>query len=201
MDICFFGDSFTAGKGDVDCLGWVGRVCACARRAGREVGLFNLGIPGNTSDDIARRWRGEAEVRLSGAREGRLVFAFGTNDCLPVGEHAGDDDAVRVPAERVLRNAEDILRAAKPWCSTLMIGPLPVGDDAAADARIAALSADLGALCRSLDVPFLAVFDAMASCKVWTREAVAGDGSHPSARGYAALADFIATSGVWRAWL
>lgn len=197
MDICFFGDSFTAGKGDDECLGWVGRVVARARDGGWDVGGYNLGIVGNTSDDIARRWRDEAEARLSDNRDGRLVFAFGTNDCLS----GGDGPSVRVPEDRVLCNAGQILRAAKSWHPTLMIGPLPVGDDPIADARIEALSDSLGDLCRSLGVPFLPMFRAMADCGDWTREAALGDGSHPNLHGYAALADFIARSQVWRAWL
>jgi len=80
MRICFIGDSFVSGAYDGECLGWVGRISAAARRRGHDVSVYNLGIRGETSVQIARRWRTEAEVRQSPQQEGRLVFEFGVND-------------------------------------------------------------------------------------------------------------------------
>ncbi|WP_448207546.1 GDSL-type esterase/lipase family protein [Azospirillum sp. sgz302134] len=195
MRICFFGDSFVNGTGDDTCLGWVGRVCSAARATGHDVTVYNLGIRRDTSADIAARWRREAEARLPAGQDGRLVFGFGVNDCTP-----GDDGGVRVSPAKSLANAEAILSAARAWKPTLMIGPLPVGDDPATDERIAALSRDLAALCARLDVPFLDVFPAMAANGTWRREAALNDGSHPNAGGYAALADLIGGWSAWRSW-
>ena len=80
MRICFLGDSFVNGTGDDDCLGWTGRICSSARRSGRDVTHYNLGVRRDTSADILARWRQEAERRLSPDLGGRLVFAFGGND-------------------------------------------------------------------------------------------------------------------------
>lgn len=77
MRLCFFGDSFVNGTGDDDCLGWVGRLCAAERRVGRDLTVYNLGVRRDTSDDILRRWRREAEARLPPGCGGRLVFSFG----------------------------------------------------------------------------------------------------------------------------
>jgi lysophospholipase L1-like esterase len=62
MRICFFGDSIVNGTGDPDCLGWVGRVCGAARKSGVDLTSYNLGIRRDTSADILRRWRREAEL-------------------------------------------------------------------------------------------------------------------------------------------
>lgn len=197
MRICFFGDSFVNGTGDESGLGWVGRVCASARRTGCNLTPYNLGIRRDTSLDIAARWRAEAERRLPPAEDGRLVFGFGTND------GATDDGTgqARVSAARSLAAAEAILSKAKTWKPVLMIGPLPVGGDAAADRRIAALSDDLGRLCARLDVPYRAVFADIAGRDLWRREAEANDGSHPNAGGYAFLAELIAAWEPWRRWI
>ncbi|HYD31988.1 MAG TPA: GDSL-type esterase/lipase family protein [Azospirillaceae bacterium] len=196
MRICFVGDSFVTGVGDDDCLGWPGRVCSAARKAGDDVICYNLGIRRDTSADIRARWRREAEARLPTEYDGRLVFSFGTNDCT-----AGDDaDGVRVSRARALANAEAILAEARTWRPTLMVGPLPVGDDPDIDRRVAALSRDLDALCAPLGVPFLEVFATMAANRPWTREAAAGDGTHPNAGGYAALAQMVAGWDAWRSW-
>src|SRR5215471_4713715 len=80
MRICFIGDSFVSGAYDHECLGWAGRISASARRRGHDVSPYNLGVRGETSVQISRRWRAEAEARQSAQQEGRLVFEFGVND-------------------------------------------------------------------------------------------------------------------------
>ena len=84
MRICFIGDSFVSGAYDSECLGWAGRISAAARSRGHDLSPYNLGIRGETSVQIARRWRGEAEPRQSPQQEGRLVFEFGVNDAREV---------------------------------------------------------------------------------------------------------------------
>src|SRR3977135_1396837 len=80
MRICFIGDSFVSGAYDEECLGWVGRISANARRRGHDLSPYNLGIRGETSVQIAKRWRAEAEPRQSPQQEGRLGFQFGVKD-------------------------------------------------------------------------------------------------------------------------
>jgi len=195
MRICFFGDSFVAGVGDDACLGWPGRLCAAARHAGHDVTPYNLGIRRETSADIAMRWRAEARPRLPDGMDGRLIFAFGANDCT-----RGEGDEPRVAPDRTLVHLETILARAVRWRPTLMIGPLPVSDDPVIDERIRSLSEAFGPLCVRLEVPYLSVFENVAACAPWTREAAAGDGTHPNASGYAALAAIIEAWGPWRAW-
>jgi acyl-CoA thioesterase-1 len=117
--ICFFGDSMVNGTGDDACLGWVGRVCAAARRRGRDLTCYNLGIRRDTSADVLARWQREA--RLLPEHDGRLIFSFGPNDCCP-GEDIG---GVRVAPGRALENAEAILMAAVASRPTLISRPTP----------------------------------------------------------------------------
>lgn len=197
MRICFFGDSFVNGTGDDTALGWVGRVCVAARRAGRDVTGYNLGVRGHTSLDVAARWRNEAHCRLPPDQDGRLVFAFGAND----GATDATTGGARVSLERSLAVAETVLTEARAWKPVLMIGPLPVGDDAAADDRIAVLSDGLGRLCGRLDVPYRNPFAEIARCDIWRREAAANDGAHPNAGGYDFLARLIEAWPPWREWI
>jgi lysophospholipase L1-like esterase len=197
MRICFIGDSFVTGTGDDECLGWVGRLCTTARKAGHDITCYNLGIRRDTSADILARWRQEVERRKLAGVDLRLVFSFGTNDCT-VDQASG---AARLPHSLSLSSAEQILSTARRGFPVLMVGPLPVLDDPATDRRIELLSRDLAALCAKHEIPFLEVFGAMAECAAWRREAVAGDGSHPNAEGYAALARMIGASSPWQTWL
>lgn len=194
--ICFFGDSMVNGTGDDACLGWVGRICAAARRGGRDLTCYNLGVRRDTSADVLARWQREAEVRLLPEHDGRLVFSFGANDCCP-GEDIG---GVRVAPGRALANAETILTVAVAWHPTLMVGPLPICD-VAVDRRIRELSGDFAALCAHLRVPYLNVFDLAAASDTWVREVAAGDDAHPNEGGYAVVAGAVENWASWRAWI
>jgi lysophospholipase L1-like esterase len=197
MRICFVGDSFTNGTGDDEGLGWVGRIVARARQEGSDLTYYNLGIRRDTSADIAARWRAEVERRLPPMyrREGLLAFCFGTNDC------ADDAGRPRVPFEHAVANAEAILTAAAAFAPTIMLGPVPAFDDDAVDRRTRMLSEAQKNLCTRLGVPFLPVFDFVASCEPWRQDTKRGDGTHPNRNGYAALADFIWQWPAFHTWL
>jgi acyl-CoA thioesterase-1 len=195
MRICFFGDSIVNGTGDDDCLGWTGRVCSSARRAGHDVTHYNLGIRRDTSADVRTRWRPEAQRRLSADHNGRLVFAFGGNDCVSDGS-----GGIRVAHDEALANACAILSEASAWLPTLMIGPSPLGFDADADKRVGVLSRDLEQLCKTIDVPYLPVFPILTNSEMWSKEAAQGDSTHPNSGGYATLAAIIGEWSAWKRW-
>jgi lysophospholipase L1-like esterase len=197
MRICFFGDSFVNGTGDDDCLGWVGRVCAFARQKGVDLTCYNLGIRRDTSADILRRWRTEAEARLPAEYDGRLVFSFGTNDC----SDGASQEFSRVSIIDTLSNARSILSAAKGWKPALVMGPLPVSTSSSACDRIAMLSSKLENLCTELGIPFLDFLHVANSMTAhWERETRAGDGVHPNRGAYAQLAEAVNCWPPWQEW-
>lgn len=186
MRLCVFGDSFVAGVGDPLGLGWVGRLCAAARRRGADLTCYSLGIRGDTVAAVAARWRGEAAARLPDRPVGRLAFSFGVND------------AVRgVPPAESLRQAEAILRHAAAAWPTLMIGPPPI-DDEAVNQAVADLSRGFADCCRRLGVPYIETMSALGADPLWRREVAAGDGAHPGAAGYRRLAAVVGCSTSWQ---
>lgn len=188
--VCVFGDSFANGTGDDTGLGWVGRVTALLRGAGRDVTTYGLGIRGDTSTGIAARWRAEAALRLPSTVDGRVVFSFGANDC-----SGGEDGQPRVALADTLAATRAIL-SDSPW-PVLMIGPPPIADHGSAAAvRLVALDAVLAAACAEAGVPYLPVLAALTDDATWVAEARAGDGAHPNAGGYRRLADL---AGPWLA--
>lgn len=194
MRICFIGDSFVSGAYDDDCMGWVGRICANARRRKHDVSPYNLGVRGETSIQIARRWRAEAEIRQSPQQEGRLVFEFGVND-------ARDLNGKRqLAAAQSLAAAREILSAAIAWKPTLMIGPPPGGDLARND-RVKELSQSLAELCVEVGVPYFDSFTPLANSSTFIPSTRDVDGTHPNAAGYAEWARAIDEWAAWRSWL
>ncbi len=187
MRLLAFGDSITVGAGDPDHLGWIGRALA----GRREVTLYNLGVRRETSADIARRWRAEAEPRFVEIEPMRIVFSFGVNDCNL------EDGRPRVAAVETLKLAREMLTGAQGLCPVLMVGPPPVVD-AGLCARVEALSDSLTALCARLRVPLIDVFRPLAASGLWQAEAAAWDGAHPGAGGYQQMADLVSAHPAWR---
>ena len=194
MRICFIGDSFVSGAYDEDCIGWVGRIAAAARKRGHDLSPYNLGIRGETSVQIGRRWRAEAEPRQSPQQGGRLVFEFGVNDAREV---AGKR---QLDAAQSLAAAREILAAAGKWKPTLMVGPPPGGDEAR-NARVKELSGGFSRICGELALPYFDSFAALSASPTFVANTRAVDGTHPSAAGYSEWARLIDRWPAWRDWL
>ena len=196
MRLCVFGDSFAAGVGDESGLGWVGRIASAIHATGSVPTVYPLGIRRDTSADIRARWRAEADRRLVAGEPARLIFAFGTNDCA-----RGEEGDPRLSPEATLANAEAILREAAALAPTLVLGPLPVLDDEAIDARVARLEPRIAAIAARLGLPFVPLFDVARRSEAWRRGAAARDGTHSDAAGYAALAAHLLATKALRDFL
>lgn len=192
--VVFFGDSFVAGVGDPEARGWVGRVAAASAAAGSPFTPYVLGVRRETSQQVAARWRAEARPRLHGPADRRVVFSFGANDAtFENGALRVQPDVTRGTLERVLDEAAAIGSRA------FAVGPGPVGDRQQ-DARIAGLTQRMAEVCEAREVPFVPIAEALGACDAWRREAAAGDGTHPGAGGYDALARLVLQGG-WLDWL
>jgi acyl-CoA thioesterase-1 len=192
--LSFFGDSLVAGVGDPTGRGWVGRVVAASFDLGLPLTAYALGVRGETSEQVAARWRSEALPRLVPGTDARIVLSFGANDTTL--EHGQP----RVTPERSCAALARILEGATTLgLIPLVIGPAPV-DDPQQNERIQTLSARFSKLCASVNVHFVSVVEQLLASSVWMTHVAAGDGAHPAAEGYHELADLILAAG-WADWL
>lgn len=192
--VFFCGDSHTLGSGDPQAQGWVGRVAAAAIAAGIPVAPYNLGVGGETSAEVAGRWRREVAPRLPQEGDPRAVFAFGANDVtLRDGRPRASREESLAALGAALRGAEDL------GMRSFVVGPAAIDDEEEND-RIAALSAAFAELCDRRGVPFVPMVDALRGSKAWRRELAAGDGAHPGAAGYEEMARLVLAAG-WIDWL
>ncbi|MBM7479504.1 GDSL-type esterase/lipase family protein [Oerskovia jenensis] len=188
---CFVGDSFVAGTGDPTALGWVGRVTAAAIARGHRLTAYNLGVRGDTSQDVGDRLARELAPRLpSGARTG-VVLSFGVNDTVLV------DGRVRVTPAGTVEAFDRSYRTAGA-AEVLLVGP-PAVDDDTQNARLLGTSEALREVARHRAVPFVDTFSGTVQSQVWRREVRDGDGYHPGAAGYEVLAGIVV--GPFLAWL
>lgn len=192
--ICFVGDSMVNGTGDPECLGWTGRVCAHAIRAGHDVTHYNLGIRRDTSADVLARWREEVARRLPMKVDGRVVFSFGLNDTVI------EDGRPRIGLDDSLANLRAILREARQSYPVLVVGPPPMAAESAHQMPAWLLSSHYEAACGQLGVPYLDVVADLERTGTFIRVALANDGAHPRAAGYGELAALVTRWDAWQAW-
>lgn len=191
--MCFVGDSFVAGVGDLAHLGWVGRLAARAEARGVTLTGYNLGIRLDTSGDVRARWQQEVQLRFPDGLENRLVLSFGVNDTTarPGGTRT-EPEMSRANLDAILTSAED---AGWP---ALVVGPAPIADQDQ-NGRIRVLNDQFAAVCTHHAVPYVDTFAQLIADPVWTAEVHAGDGSHPLTAGYERLTEIIFTP--WWSWL
>lgn len=192
LRVCVVGDSFVAGVGDPEHLGWFGRVAARTHGAGRPLTAYALGVRRQTSQDVMDRWRAECTPRLPDGCDGRVVVAFGVNDTtIDVG-----NTAPRLSPSDSVTNLDRTLREVRDagWAS-LVVGPPPIADPDQND-RIARVDTAFSATCEAAGVGYVRVFEDLLADRMWMQQVAAEDGAHPGAEGYRRLADL-----VWAQWL
>ena len=78
--ICIFGDSITWGASDTEGGGWVTRLRNFYESEGlpvdQDVDVYNLGVSGDNTDDLLKRFDIETEAR----EPSTILFAIGIND-------------------------------------------------------------------------------------------------------------------------
>jgi lysophospholipase L1-like esterase len=189
--VCFLGDSFTLGQGDIEGLGWPGRVHAAERGRGADLTLYNLGVRGQTAAEIAERAFPETGVRLLGRGERRgVVLSCGAND-LFLG---------RPPAETT-GAVDGLLRWATGQGYHVFVVGMPPAAEADVDALRAGLDKAVAAIASAHAAPFLDIRTAVGDWSAWHDEARRGDGVHPGAAGYAGVAAAFLDWRPWRRWL
>jgi len=76
MTICIFGDSIVWGASDCEKGGWAD--CLKNYLMDDDIDVYNLGISGDTTEDLLKRFDTEAEARNPDI----IIFAIGINDSL-----------------------------------------------------------------------------------------------------------------------
>lgn len=191
--VCFLGDSFVAGVGDPEHLGWPGRLTAHSHAHGHATTSYNLGVRRDTTTDVLTRWWAECAPRLPTGCHGGVVISFGVNDTTL------KNGTPRVAPDVSTSNLHALLQQARTagW-AVLVAGP-PAVDDEEQNERIAGLDTAFAAVCAQHDVPYISVLPALRAHHVWRQQVRAGDGYHPGAQGYEALTALLQPA--WQAFL
>jgi lysophospholipase L1-like esterase len=126
--ILIFGDSITYGAWDTEQGGWVARLRKFLDNKANEDEkyyylVYNLGISGNNSTHILKRFEFEAQQRVKEEGETIIIFALGTNDAqLFVGK-------LRTEPEEFRNNLQQLAVLARKFAQkVIFVGLFPVDE-------------------------------------------------------------------------
>ncbi len=123
--VCIFGDSITWGSSDPEGGGWVTRLRniyeAEGLSAGKDIDVYNLGVSGDNTDDLLKRFKPEAVAREADT----ILFSIGINDSQFI--VSKNDNGV--PISKFEKNLKELMSEARALTPKVaFIGLTPVDE-------------------------------------------------------------------------
>lgn len=121
MNILIFGDSITWGAYDPEQGGWATRLQNYFESQDDGIGVYNLGISGNTTADLLER----IEVETKSRKPNLIIFAIGINDAQFI--HSTND--LRVSLDEFQQNIAKLHSIAKKFTGKIVFVGLTEVDE------------------------------------------------------------------------
>lgn len=201
MRILVFGDSISYGAWDLE-GGWVARLRKFLDRKVLESGfefyylIYNLGISGDTSEDLSERFEFETRQRLKEKETTIIIFAVGGNDS---GFSQGLN-SLRISPERFQDNLGYLISFAQKYSSdVIFLGLAPVDESKTTpiswnadvyykNEYIANYNEIIKSVCKKNKVYFIDIFDTLKNLDY---ENLLEDGAHPNADGHQKIFEIV----------
>lgn len=181
MNICIFGDSITWGAGDPQNGGWVNRLQNYFEAQDNDIGIYNLGVCGDSTSDLLERIEIEAKSRKANL----IVFAIGINDAQFI--HSANSN--RVSDEDFESNIGKLFEIARKFTPKIIfVGLTPVNesktklipwntDKTYTNERISKFDRIIKDFCLKNNLKYIPVNDLLSKDDLI-------DGLHPNVKGY-----------------
>ncbi len=179
--ICIFGDSITEGFYDYEEGGWANRLKKYFENNDNDNIIYNLGISGDNTDDLLKRFDAEARTRDPEI----IIFTIGINDSSYRESLKGN----KTDFKKFNKNLKVLLNKAKIFTDkVIFIGitrvdenktaPLPWNTDASYKNKdIQEYNKAIKGLCEKNNLPFIDMYDLL------NKEDLE-DGLHPNSSGH-----------------
>jgi acyl-CoA thioesterase-1 len=198
MNILCFGSSSTYGAGDPE-SGWVSRLrklydAEVAENTVNKTLIYNLGISGETTTELRRRFEREYIERHDSRTETIVVFAIGGND------------AAYIPSKSIFKVAPDLFESnivhllkttQQLGARTFVQSLTPVNDaitihqpghDRSKSNQYAShYTSRLATICNRLNAPYIDAWSAFMNSN--HTSLLCSDGVHPNAQGHQIICD------------
>lgn len=196
--ILIFGDSIAAGRGVDKAKSWVSLLTQYLDKKDKHsVLLYNLSIPGQSTNEVLKRFSVEAEARCEKIHPDdrfTVIFAVGINDAKCV----KTKDNVVTTAESFKKNIKLLINNSRKYTDNLIfIGPtlvnekktMPIDTNYFSNKKILEYSSILKKLCIENGISFVDVADdwRQRNYKIF----LTSDGIHPNEQGHKTIYENI----------
>jgi len=188
-----FGASITYGAWDTEKGGWVQRLRSFIEEKNKmEDIVYNLGISGETTNDILKRFRIETEQRLKEkwGKSPIIIFSLDINDSITLIK----ENKLIIPLEKYQENLKELFNLAKNFISeVIVIGPTNIDEKVANpwDENIEYYNKDIKEsneiakrLCNENNILFIEIFNILEKDDL-------EDGLHPNSKGHEKMFEII----------
>ena len=191
-----FGDSITFGKGDTIEGGWCGRLKKYFENKGVNHRLYNLGISGDTTEDILERFDVETRARVRYKHEGDrhiIIFSIGINDAVLLAEK----NVPKIEINIFKNNIQTLIDKSKSYTrEVVFIGLTPVDESLRVDRkgeslinkRVEEFNNAIKEICQENNIPFLDIFQELSKLDY---KKLLDDGLHPNPEGHLKMYELI----------
>ncbi len=200
--ICFIGDSLCEGHSDDQRQGWVGRL---AMSLPIDFRTYNLGVSGQTMAEIQNRAAKEVSARMGIHEHKAIVLGAGLNDI-----NHKENGQLRTSLAELKETIYRLIAELNSLAPLIVVGPFPIDEtfnpfySSALDCNIIFKNRAIQNIdsyyantCKTLDVPYLSIFDQLMENSIYKKSLQDNDGIHPDAKGYKVAANIIQK---WEAW-
>lgn len=111
-NICIFGDSIAWGHADIEKGGWANRLRIFLEEKYDDIEVYNLGVSGNITEDILKRFEAESETRQANM----LIFAIGINDS----QYTESKDNPRTPLDKFKDNIKELITKSRNFTEEII---------------------------------------------------------------------------------
>ncbi len=193
--ICVFGDSIAWGSWDLEKGGWVNRLNLyfqfLDKGDNKRAFVYNLGMGSNTTRDLLRRFKNEAEERFWGSSENKdykkdnvCIFEVGKNDSI----YVKTKDRPWVDAEEFENNLVELIKKARNFSLNIIFLGLANVDESETipweesgesydNKNIEKYNSIIEKVCQKNNVHFIKIMDLLYKKDI-------DDGLHPNATGH-----------------
>lgn len=193
INILVFGDSIAYGACDKEYVGWINRLkldLEIQDKNNNYYSIFNLGIPGNTSSELRKRFKQEYNARHDQNARNIIIFSIGINDSQIINEKN------RVSESNFVKNIVFLIKQARKFTNNILFIGLTRVDESKVmpvpwnssiyytNNEICKFDNSLANICSHRDISYLDVSNLLDNEDL-------DDGLHPNSNGHQKLYEKI----------
>jgi lysophospholipase L1-like esterase len=203
MRVLVFGASITQGFWDTE-GGWIARLrryydilkLSNIALEDNYPDIFNLGVSGDTTKDVLKRFEAETNARTLKGRKPMFIFSIGTNNTVVEGngkkwsEPEEYQDDLRELITLAKKYSDKILFVGLPPCEEEKTTPVFWSNIHYTNERILLFDKAAREICEENGVAHVAIFEALKE-RMDREEKLFADGLHPNNKGHELICNLV----------